>query len=167
LFYGPLFLSSAVTITNATVRTGTAATTYTISGTASGVLTPIVNVSVSTFGISSDALTNDVTVTAGASASPTGVAATGAVTAPTVYLLLNVYLLGVSSSAFVGTVTASAKANAYPTGLSAYGYVGQVLVWGRVVPVQNPNFVDIVPSSSTEYTEIIPAQNPIWSPILA
>ena len=36
LFYGPLFLSSAVTITGQTVPTGTAAGTYTISGLASG-----------------------------------------------------------------------------------------------------------------------------------
>lgn len=36
LFYGPLFLSSAVTITGQTVRTGTAADTYTINGLSTG-----------------------------------------------------------------------------------------------------------------------------------
>lgn len=36
LFYGPLFLSSAVTITGQTIRTGTAADTYTISGLSTG-----------------------------------------------------------------------------------------------------------------------------------
>ena len=35
-FYGPLFLSSAVTITGQTIRTGTAADTYTISGLSTG-----------------------------------------------------------------------------------------------------------------------------------
>jgi hypothetical protein len=232
LFYGYILLTPAVTITGVTVRTGTAADTYTISGTASGVLTPIVNVSVNTFGISSTALTNDVSVSGKANVSPTGIAvsgyvgnavaaaaanafvsglsgtsalgtvtlklgasifpdgissdgfigdlsifgkanvsptgtsATSAVTAATVYLQLKVYSVGVSSTTYVGTLTAYGKANVYPTGPLAYGYIGQALVWGLIVPYQNPAFSSIAPIQSPGYNPINPSQTASWVPVV-
>ena len=72
------------------------------------------------------------------------------------------------------------------TGLSAFGRVGNALVWGVVVPGQDPNYnplipstsavysnvtpnqtpsyVGVVPATSTGYSDVTPAQNPIWSP---
>jgi len=67
---------------------------------------------------------------------------------------MTVYVTGVSATGSVGSVSVIAKANVSPTGVAATGQVGQPLVWGRIVPDQNPSYTSINPNQSPGWTEI-------------
>jgi hypothetical protein len=59
---------------------------------------------------------------------------------------MTVYLTGVAVAS-VGTATTTADANVPVSGLQATGNVGQVLVWGTIVPNQNAGYNSIRPKS--------------------
>ena len=164
-FYGPLFLSSAVTITGQTIRTGTATTTYTISGTASGVLTPIVNTSVNLASLATSAVIGDVSVSGTATVSLTSLFASAAVTPPTVYLLTSAYPTGVQSSSYVGSTTEYGGATVYPSSQTLTGFLGYLIAqawddkYGTAV-----TYDPVVPSSGSGYTTINPDVD-VWTPI--
>jgi hypothetical protein len=88
-------------------------------------------------------LVGEVTVAAGADVPVTGLEATGSVGSVTCRVRVNVEVTGVEGTGEVGAVTVVAKANAVVTGVSATGEVGTPLVWGRIVPNQNPVILQI------------------------
>ena len=166
LFYGPLFLSNAVTITGQTIRTGTAtATAYTISGTASGVLTPIVSTSVSLASLASTAAIGDVSVSGGATASLTGLLASAAVNPPTVYLLTSVFPIGIQSVGAIGDTSEFGKANIYLDGVFASGIAGIPFIraWDNMAG-NATTYTPIAPSGSSGYTPENPGGSVIWIP---
>ena len=165
LFYGALILSPAVTITGATIRTGTAAATYTISGTASGVLTPIVSTSVSLTSLASAAAIGDVSVSGGATASLTGLLASGSTTPPTIYLLTSVYPTGVQSIGYVGDTIERGSATAYPDGQYLSGFLGYLILqaWDDKTGAA-ATYDPVVPSGGSGYTTINPDVD-VWSPV--
>ena len=72
----------------------------------------------------------------------------------------NVPTTGVGASSSVNGVSeVIAKANVFPTGVSISTAVGQVLVYGRIVPNQNPQYSNVTPevpeeSESTGWTNL-------------
>jgi hypothetical protein len=52
-----------------------------------------------------------------------------------------------------------------PSGISAQGEVGQVLVWGKIVPNQNPNWQNIQGSQTPNWSTINPNQTPDWQEV--
>jgi hypothetical protein len=70
-------------------------------------------------------------------------------------------LLAVSA---VGTVGTSADANVVLTGFGMTSAVGQVLVWGRIIPGQNPGYQPDIPVQSPTWVGIVPNQNPGYTP---
>ena len=53
------------------------------------------------------------------------------------------------------------------TGQSVTIDLGKPLVWGEIVPGQDPNYIDIDTSQSAGYTEIDTTQTPGYTPIVA
>jgi hypothetical protein len=53
------------------------------------------------------------------------------------------------------------------TGVSATGIAGQVLVWGTIVPNQNPGYTPVTPSSTPAWSDETPSQTPGWDDIAA
>ena len=80
--------------------------------------------------------------------------ATSAVTSVTVTTNANVSVTGLSAVSSVGSVTVTANANAPVTGLSAVSAVGSVLVWGTIVPSQNPGYSTVSPTQTPDWNEI-------------
>ena len=72
-----------------------------------------------------------------------------------------------AATASVGSVTVTVDAIIDVTGVSATGSVGQVLVYGRVVPDQNPTYTEITPSQSPTWLEEAPNQSANWTKIAA
>jgi hypothetical protein len=54
-------------------------------------------------------------------------------------------------------------ANVSPTGVSATGEISKVLVWGRIVPNQNPSYTPINPAQSASFATITPSQSAGYS----
>ena len=86
------------------------------------------------------------TVTAAAAANVyligvTGTTALGTVTAAAA---ANAYLIGVAGTTALGIITITTTANVYPIGVSAITVVSNVLVWGQIIPSQNPTWVEIL-----------------------
>jgi hypothetical protein len=76
-----------------------------------------------------------------------------------------VFAVGVAGTGAVGTTAVTISVNAYPLGVTAYGYAGQVMIWGDIVPSQNPSWNAITPSESPGWTVISPATSSSWTPI--
>ena len=64
-------------------------------------------------------------------------------------------------------MTVNAGADVPVAGLEATGSVGQVLVYGRIVPNQNPSYSEETPVQSPGYSEETPSQSPSWTRIAA
>lgn len=75
----------------------------------------------------------------------TNAGAAGQIGSVTVVPQTNVFPTGLSATGGVGSVTVITEANVFPTGLSAAGRVGPPLVWGKIVPNQNPSYTSITP----------------------
>jgi hypothetical protein len=69
------------------------------------------------------------------------------------------------ANGLVGEVTVVANANAPVTGVSATGQIGPVLVWGRIIPDQNPSYTPITPTQNPSLSQIAPNQNPSYTSI--
>jgi len=52
-------------------------------------------------------------------------------------------------------------------GVTSTSSVGQALVYGRIVPDQNPNYTQITPSQSPTWSEEVPTQSAFWTKIAA
>jgi len=52
-------------------------------------------------------------------------------------------------------------------GISATGTVGQALVYGRIVPDQDPTYTEVAPSQSPTWSEEVPTQSALWTKIAA
>jgi hypothetical protein len=65
-----------------------------------------------------------------------------------------VSVTGLSAAGSVGTITITQSANVFVTGISATGSVGPVLVWGNIVPNQNPSWGNIAPNQNPSWIEI-------------
>ena len=74
----------------------------------------------------------------------TGVAGTTALGTATAAAAANAYLIGVAGTTALGIITITTTANVYPIGISAITAVSNVLVWGQIIPNQNPTWVEIL-----------------------
>ena len=81
----------------------------------------------------------------------------------TVRLGQTIEVTGLEAISAVGSVTASAGADVDVTGLAATGGVGTVLVWGKIVPDQNPSYSQVIPSQSPIWAEDAASQTPGWA----
>jgi hypothetical protein len=63
----------------------------------------------------------------------------------------------------VGAVTHTGDANVYAIGVSATGEISKVLVWGRIVPNQNPSYTPEEPIQSPGWNAETPSQSPGWT----
>jgi len=59
----------------------------------------------------------------------------------------------------------TANADVSVTGVAGTGEVGPVLVWGRIIPDQNPSYTPITPTQNPSFSQIAPNQNPSYTPI--
>ena len=109
-------------------------------------------------GLTSTGSVGSVSVTGTASVAVTGIAATGSPGAVTVTGTALFSVTGVSGTGQVGDVGALIEidVDVPVTCLSATASVSPegVLVWGSIVPDQNPGYSSITPSQSPGFTEI-------------
>jgi len=145
---------------------GTNGSTDIVNETEGGVIVEA-DANVSVTGLEATAAVGEVTVAAGADVPVTGLEATGNVGSVTVYTRTFVDVTGVEAIAQVGAVTVEADANVFVTGVSATGEVGTPLVWGRIVPNQNPSYTPETPSSTPAWSDETPSQTPGWDDIAA
>jgi hypothetical protein len=141
---------------------GTNGSTDIINETEGGV-TVEADANVSVTGLEATAAVGEVTVAAGADVPVTGLEATGSVGSVTVEIVVNVDVTGVEGTGEVGAVTVEADANVFVTGVSAAGEVGTPLVWGRIVPNQNPGYTPDQPTQSPGWSSETPSQSPGWT----
>ena len=128
-----------------------------------GGVTVEADANVSVTGLEATAAVGEVTVAAGANVPVTGLEATGNVGSVTVNTQTFVDVTGVEATAQVGAVTVEADANVFVTGVSATGEVGTPLVWGRIVPNQNPGYTPDQPTQSPGWSSETPSQSPGWT----
>jgi len=84
----------------------------------------------------------------------TGVQGTTALGTATAEADANVNVTGVQGTTALGETTETGTANVYPTGVQAVGQIGNVLVWGQIVPDQNANWSEETPTQTPGWTEI-------------
>ena len=107
--------------------------------------------------VTATAVVNSATVaTSGdANVSVTGVAGTGSVGSVTVVGLANVEVTGVSGTSAVGSVTVVGLANVEVTGVSATSAIGVLgTIWGNIIPSQTSNFTNITVAQTPDWVEI-------------
>jgi hypothetical protein len=74
---------------------------------------------------------------------------------------------GASSVTSIGQVSVDAGAVVSPTGVSAAGQMGQVIVWGAIIPTPGTAWTDVDPSDTTIWTDVSPTPGSIWTDIAA
>jgi len=94
-------------------------------------------------GLEATASVGVVTIIAEAGVAVTGIAATGIVGTAVTHTDNRFVVTGVQATGQVGSVTVIAEATINVTGVYATGVVGPVLVYGRIVPDQDPNWTNI------------------------
>ena len=113
-------------------------------------------------------LVGEVEATGGSDVPVTGLEATGEVgTGTVITVTTKVYVTGVEGTGEVGEVSIDAKATVNVAGVEGTGEAGQVLVWGRIVPNQNPSYTPVTPSSTPAWSDDTPSQTPNWDDIAA
>jgi len=70
---------------------------------------------------------------------------------------------GQSEVGQVGTLTVVAGANVTPTGAVAFGRVGNVIVWGPVIPVPGTDWTGVGPNPGTSWAGVDPDQDTGWT----
>ena len=118
-------------------------------------------------GVEAAGSVGSVTTTADSNVSVTGVSGTGQVGSVVASIPKDVSVTGVSATGQVGSVTVTAASNVFPDGVSGTGKTSQVLVWGPIVPNQNPSYTPITPSSTPSWSDESPSQTPGWEDIAA
>jgi len=111
----------------------------------------------------------EVTVEANADVLPEGLEATGEVGSGFVIETQTFVFVKAPDAAQgqAGQVTPTGDAFVNVTGVSGTGEAGQVLVWGRIVPNQNPSYNPVTPSSTPAWSDETPSQTPNWDDIAA
>jgi hypothetical protein len=71
----------------------------------------------------------------------------------------------VFASGDVGSVDTTRSVEVSVAGIYAAGYVGEVLVWGSIIPDQDPNWSPIQPDPSAMWSSIQPDPPAGWAPI--
>lgn len=134
-----------------------------------GEVTLAISSFVNATGSSATGQVGGVQATIGIDANVTGIAATGQVGTNRVDIDYFVFPTGVSAAVQTNSVFAGVviDCDVYVAGLQVIGYVGQVLVWGQIVPSQTPDWTEIVPVDSPGWVEIAPSQSPNWTQIAA
>ena len=130
---------------------------------AAGTVTVDAEANVPVTGLEATASSGGVTVIAEANVYPVGQEATGAVGTVTVNADAVINVTGLSATAAVGSVVVQADADVAVTGVTAPGQVNAVLVWGRIVPNQNPSYIGEEPSQAPGLSGIVPSQTPSWN----
>tara|TARA_R100000935_G_scaffold25663_1_gene45486 strand:+ start:1669 stop:2043 length:375 start_codon:yes stop_codon:yes gene_type:complete len=74
---------------------------------------------------------------------------------------------GLSATGRVGAVEAQNHVDINVTGVLATGSVSGALVYGNIVPDQNPGYTNETPSQSPAWSVEIPSQNASWTRIAA
>jgi hypothetical protein len=121
-----------------------------------GAVTASANAEATVSGLQATSAFGSVTVIGASNVPVTGLAATSAVGGVTVIAAAIVTTTGVSATSAVGAVTGQGGVKIFVTGLFMTTSVGNALVWGNIVPNQNPS-----------YSTIQPAQVPNWERIAA
>ena len=128
----------------------------------------------------------------GVDVTPTGIAATGELTGPTVSGdASNVAVTGIAATASVGTVTLNtfqrvpvfagdiiatgqvgsvtivAPSSVTVTGLSTSATVGSVLVYGNIIPAPGTSWTGVSPNPGSTWTEEQPNPSTTWTEIAA
>jgi len=147
---------------------GTNGSTDIINETEGGVIVEADAIVPVTMDARGNGLVGEVEATGGSDVPVTGLEATGEVgTGTVITVTTKVYVTGVEATGEVGEVSIIAKATVNVTGVSGTGEAGQVLVWGRIVPNQNPSYTPIQPSSTPSWSDESPSQTPNWDDIAA
>lgn len=89
--------------------------------------------------------------------------ATGTLGNVTVETITFAPVTGEEATATVGTVTVTGTCVVVPTGLQNTAILGKVLVWGRIVPDQVPNYSEISPSQTPSWSQETTSQTPSWT----
>jgi len=111
--------------------------------TALGIAGPVTTVDVAVTGVQGTTALGSPTVTGIATVNVTGVQGTTALGTATVDLQQRVLVTGVQGTTALGETTEIGTAKVYPIGVQATGQVGNVLVWGQIVPDQDANWTEI------------------------
>ena len=176
---------------NGVVTTGTATVSpegVESSGDVSPV-SPVANAVVSVQGDLAFGLVRFVTVSASAEHTVSGVDADGEVGDAEIKTSSNLSVSGVGAVGAVGTISIKISISFQVTGLSSQCLQGSVLVWGRIVPENLANWVEVepvevdpwtqipaqssavfqplVPNAGTGYTEIKPDPDTVWEKVAA
>lgn len=127
---------------------------------------PSVSVEVELAGTSAASAAGQVVVAISDTAFLTGVLATAALgqVTPGVPNIV-VITQGVQAQTQSGAVFAFTSVSVPVAGLGAAGVVGQVLVWGPVVPTSDVNWINVAPSHDPGYSPVIPGSVPNWTAI--
>jgi len=141
---------------------GTNGSTDIVNETEGGV-TVEADANVSVTGLEATGGVGTATVDGEANVPVTGLEATGNVGSVTVDTQTFVDVTGVEAIAQVGAVTVEADANVFVTGVFATGEVGTPLVWGRIVPNQDPSYTPEQPTQSPGWSSETPSQSPGWT----
>jgi hypothetical protein len=113
-------------------------------------------------GLEAVATVGDVVVFADGSVILVGLDATATVGAATVYLEQRVIVSGLSATASVGDTSEDADSIVMLVGISAYGFVSATLVWGQIVPDQDPNYIDVMSGQPTTFTPVPSFNDPVY-----
>jgi len=114
-------------------------------------------------------LVGEVEAQAGADVLPEGLEATGEVGNGTVITINTRVIIDAPDAATgeVSEVSTISDAIVNVLGVEGTGEAGQVLVWGRIVPNQNPSYTPVTPSSTPAWSDDTPSQTPGWDDIAA
>ena len=77
--------------------------------------------------------------------------------------MLGFYPLGAAPLADDGVSTGGVDVLVFVTGVFATGAVGYVLIWGNIVPDQNPGFAQVIPGQVPDWVQIVPTSAPAWT----
>ena len=164
----PTGISATGSVGTSTVTADANVSPTGVSATGSvGTLTVTADANVSPTGVEAIGAVGTATATADANVNTTGVSATGSVGSVAVAFPIDVFPTGVSGTGSVGTVSIVIDIYVSVAGISATGYVGPVLVWGQIVPNQDPNWTQVSPAQSPAWSPVSPSQDPGWTPIAA
>ena len=61
--------------------------------------------------------------------------------------------------------TTNAQANVLPTGVEATGAVSQILVWGPIVPGQDPSWTGVTDTQDPTWSSVSDTQTPGWEEV--
>ena len=65
----------------------------------------------------------------------------------------------------VGSLTVVAAAVVQPTGVFTTGNLGNLLVWGEVVPGQTPNWSNVSDTQTPNWSSVSDTQTPNWEEV--